>query len=88
MLEVPSTPWRGETWARSEALTHAPIDATWRKRTGEVTHTFTHFHLVLDVFAADIADHAAEGEWADPANLKELALPTVMKKIIALGLRA
>jgi len=88
MLEVPSTPWRAEAWPRKSALTHAPFEAAWRKRTGQVAHTFTHFQLKLDVLAgAAPRDAEIDGEWVDPAKLGELALPSVMKKIIALGLR-
>ena len=88
MLEVPSTPWRAETWRRESALTHAPFEASWKKRAGQVSHTFTHFHLELDVFAAVAPGRIeVDGEWADPERLSALALPTVMRKVIALGLR-
>jgi A/G-specific adenine glycosylase len=88
MLEVQSTPWRADVWPRKSALEHAPFDAEWKKRVGQVGHTFTHFHLELDVFAATAPRAAAlKGEWADPARIAELALPSVMKKVIALGLR-
>ena len=88
MLEVPSTPWRETALSHDEALTHAPFEARWLKRPGAVSHTFTHFHLELGVFAATAPKRIKlDGEWADPATLKELALPSVMRKIIALGLR-
>jgi A/G-specific adenine glycosylase len=88
MLEVPSTPWRGEAWGQAESLAHAPFKARWRKRVGEVAHTFTHFHLVLEVMTATAkAGLDVEGLWAEPEELGRLALPSVMKKTIALGLR-
>ncbi|MFZ1989020.1 MAG: NUDIX domain-containing protein, partial [Alphaproteobacteria bacterium] len=88
MLEVPSTPWRAEAWPRKSVLAHAPFEAEWKKRAGRVDHTFTHFHLELDVYATIMQPgFAFEGDWADPAKLNDLALPSVMKKIIALGLR-
>ncbi|HXZ67834.1 MAG TPA: NUDIX domain-containing protein, partial [Alphaproteobacteria bacterium] len=60
----------------------------WKKRVGRVGHTFTHFYLELDVCAAMAARGVAvDGEWADPAKLGELALPSVMKKVVSLGLR-
>jgi len=65
-----------------------PFEARWLKRTGAVSHTFTHFHLELDVFAARAPKRSKpDGEWADPRTLAELALPSVMRKVIALGLR-
>jgi len=88
MLEVPSTPWQEARWQRAAALAHAPFEARWARRAGQVEHTFTHFHLVLDVFAASApAQIEANGEWADPAALHALALPSVMRKVIALGMR-
>lgn len=88
MLEVPSTPWRGAAWERAESLAHAPFKACWRKRVGAVAHTFTHFHLVLEVMAATAQDGmTVDGLWAAPDELGRLALPSVMKKAIALGLR-
>ncbi len=40
------------------------------------------------MFAANAPrDVEIEGEWSDPETLGELALPSVMKKVITLGLR-
>ena len=86
MLEVPSTPWEvGRLPGRRAALAHAPAQAPWRKRAGLVAHTFTHFHLELEVYAGVTDDPPADGVWADPSRLGELALPSVMRKVIALG---
>ncbi len=41
MLEVPSTPWRAQSWQRKAALAHAPFEAEWKKRVGQVG---PHFH--------------------------------------------
>jgi A/G-specific adenine glycosylase len=89
MLEVPSTPWRKARWARAEALSHAPFEADWKRRAGSVSHTFTHFQLELDVFAVAARERVGiDGEWADAQALDQLALPSVMRKVIALGLRS
>ena len=88
MMEVPGTPWRVEPWGDSEALGHAPLAADWRPVEGGVRHTFTHFHLELDVRAASVgvADDelpgALKGEWIPADELAGQALPTVMKKVI------
>jgi A/G-specific adenine glycosylase len=84
MMEVPSTPWRAAPWDKDEAQAHAPVAATWRRVPDVVRHTFTHFSLELAVFAGTArASATAEGVWVLPARLKDHALPSVMKKIIA-----
>ncbi len=81
MTEVPSTDWREPPWTAAEARAAAPIKAPWRALPGTVRHTFTHFHLVLDVWAADTDLPPNEGAWSPPGGLGNYALPTVMKKI-------
>jgi A/G-specific adenine glycosylase len=84
MMEVPSTPWRGAAWDEVEARAHAPVTAQWRRLPDVVRHTFTHFHLELTVLAgAARANASAEGVWVPLDRLKEHALPSVMKKVIA-----
>ncbi|WP_422388041.1 NUDIX domain-containing protein [Candidatus Bealeia paramacronuclearis] len=50
---------------------------------GEVNHTFTHFHLNLKVWEG-ATRHLNQGEWVDFENLKDYALPTLMKKVLSL----
>jgi A/G-specific adenine glycosylase len=83
LMEVPSTPWREEPWTAAEAVTVAPAVAEWRPLDGVVRHTFTHFHLELTVLAGETPDGRADGEWVLPAALKDHALPTLMKKVVA-----
>jgi A/G-specific adenine glycosylase len=89
MSEVPGTDW-SETVDVTAALEHAPFQATRRMCKGEVKHTFTHFHLRLTVFRADELKEVygtMAGAWWSPANsLEEEALPTVMRKALALAL--
>jgi len=88
MMEVPTTPWV-ETPSPDEAhMDHAPLKAKWRKRLGTVEHTFTHFHLVLTVFAGEVkAKEAARaaGIWTPPEELDGEALPSVMRKVVTLA---
>ena len=79
MMEVPSTPWGEEAVAIDD---HAPADAEWRKLDGVVKHTFTHFHLELQVVAATADVPDAQGIWWPLDRLHEQALPTVMKKVV------
>lgn len=85
MMEVPSTAW-GESTARPED--HAPLAASWRKLPGHVTHTFTHFHLELEVLKAErivdgVLRQDGDYRWTRREDLAGEALPTVMRKIVA-----
>ena len=58
----------------------------WRRLPGVVTHTFTHFPLVLTVYRTSVgrATPAPAGtRWTQKRNLAEEALPNVMRKVIA-----
>lgn len=83
MMEVPGTDW---TEDRS-APPAPPLIARWRE-SGEARHTFTHFHLILDVRRADAALDAApeRGRWFPREEAMTQALPTLMKKVLKLGL--
>jgi A/G-specific adenine glycosylase len=49
-----------------------------------VRHTFTHFHLELAVLAGKArAGASGDGVWVPLDRLKDHALPSVMKKVIA-----
>jgi A/G-specific adenine glycosylase len=64
----------GDAW--DGAGGEAPFAAEWQDL-GEVKHTFTHFHLILQVKRADGPANPERGEFMDliPADL-----PTVMRK--------
>ena len=84
MMEVPSTLWRAKPWAVKEAEKAAPLKARWRRLPGTVAHGFTHFDLELVILAATVRGRAAHDRlWVAPASLKDYALPSVMKKVIA-----
>ena len=83
MMEFPSTPWQ-ETQPDADVLSsHAPCDVHWQKLEGTVEHIFSHFRLVLDVRVAYVATRfAGNHRWCRPADFNQLALPTVMKKVV------
>ena len=83
MIELPSTPWRDTPWSMAEAVAAAPVSAVaWTSLPGAVQHGFTHFRLELAVMAGFAgAPHA--GIWAQPRDLGDHALPTLMKKLAA-----
>jgi A/G-specific adenine glycosylase len=91
MTEVPNSEWlAGQEHAA--ALAQAPAVkgvARWHRKTGVVTHVFTHFPLELVVYTARVAarTRAPEGmRWVPIATLHDEALPNVMRKVIAHGL--
>jgi len=94
MMEIPSTPWIDKTEIITEAdrpEAHAPLTTQWQQdNTVSVRHTFTHFHLELDIWQARTSNStqlaaAADEErcsWVDINDLDNQALPTLMHKII------
>ncbi len=80
LMELPGTEWTETAWDDAAARAEAPLAARWEPLPGEVTHTFTHFHLRLRLMAAIGA--GPSGTWEHPARFARLALPTVMKKAI------
>ena len=82
MLELPGTPWRAERWGEAEALAHAPQPLRWRPA-GQVRHGFTHFELIIDLWAGK-ADRV-EGLLRPLDRLDEEALPSVMRKCVTMA---
>jgi len=95
MLETPSSPWGEEVPKGNAVHIHAPVKAEWRKVPGLVQHTFTHFHLELSVYRAEVGPDVVPKRAASPARcrwlkLRELsgaALPSVMRKVITHALK-
>ena len=91
MTEVPTSDWLAGRTTRRRCK-QAPMlkGATrWHRKTGVVTHVFTHFPLELVVHIASVParTRAPEGmRWVPIATLKDEALPNVMRKVIAHGL--
>ncbi len=82
MLEFPSTGW--DTGHVADA--DPPYCSDWQMTGKRAEHTFTHFHLVLDVMTSlevfDAAPGHGEGwRWIAPYDLAGEALPTAMKKV-------
>ena len=79
MLGFPGSDWDGAGGA-------APLAAQWAE-VGEVRHTFTHFHLILQVRVTSVAQDAValRGEFLAPAAFRPADLPTVMRKAFDLA---
>jgi A/G-specific adenine glycosylase len=91
MTEVPGSDWLAALDDRA-ALKQAPAlksVSRWHRKTGVVTHVFTHFPLELVVYTAKVParTRAPEGmRWVPIAALAGEALPNVMRKVVAHGL--
>lgn len=90
MTEVPNSDW---IVAQDDdaALAQAPAikGAKWYRRTGVVTHVFTHFPLELVVYTTTVGPRTRAPDdmrWVKTATLADEALPNVMRKVIAHGL--
>jgi len=88
MMEVPSSEWAKSDPSEKEARAAAPAALAWRTLPGKVRHGFTHFELELTVWAARGRRADVEGgQWVAVDGLGDVALPTLMRKVIAHALR-
>ena len=78
--------WPGSDWNDAPKAT-PPMDAAWQTLNDEALHTFTHFHLRLNI---EIAHVPAEAEAKNGVfmTLDPSALPTVMRKVYDLAVGA
>lgn len=82
--------WPGTAWVDSgDALPQVapPAEADWDTLSGEVRHTFTHFHLRLEVRVAqlDIDTPVSNGQFVTKDDFRPSDLPTVMRKAFDLA---
>lgn len=96
MAEIPSAPWRdirdiepGEGANDFEAVMR--LAGNWQAVPPVVRHTFTHFHLELEVMKASMPDRhdviglpddGSQWRWVALAALGFRAFPSVMRKVI------
>jgi A/G-specific adenine glycosylase len=89
MTEIPGTDWRAAEWHMPEALAQAPMPHAHWVKLGTVRHVFTHFELLLDVYAATVPDipkaAIADGFLCPEEALSAQALPSLMVKCLRLG---
>lgn len=76
--------WPGSDWidVKDPRPRNPPVAADWQRIPGEVRHTFTHFHLMLDVMVANVGPdvQADVGTFLPRAQFRPSDLPTVMRK--------
>jgi len=89
MLQPPLGEWGGKFPSHEEARTQVPFRAEWKKLSGIVRHGFTHFELEIEVWVAEVKRRPrtlpgmTSVVWVGTDDLHAVALPTVMRKIIA-----
>lgn len=73
--------WPGSDWSAAPDPA-PPVAVDWHDLGTEVRHTFTHFHLILKVYATVVPDQttADHGTWVPHEKFSPAALPTVMRK--------
>ncbi len=89
LWELPSTEWTAldaDIQGPEQALGFAAATSiSWRRLPKTVRHTFTHFHLELEVcHGVRAAKRKPKGTWVRIDQLDQYALPTVMKKVVQL----
>lgn len=92
MMGLPGPVWRDAPWPDTEAMAHAPmaprLRPQWHK-VGQVKHVFTHFTLMVDVYAARV--ERFPNSLVGPAGMvhragdDDVALPSLMRKCISLA---
>ena len=80
MMGFPTTAWETQTPSAEAAA------QSWSPRScvalpGRVTHTFTHFHLELQVMRVASEDADAGQQWCPQDELSAHALPSLMQKV-------
>jgi len=85
MTEFPGSAWLAGT-SLPNGEVDFPLEAAWTRLPGRVEHVFTHFVLLLTVYAADGArmDGVPAGmRYVAISGLRQEALPSVMLKVAA-----
>ncbi len=82
MMEVPSTNWQENKSEKPPGFLKKGTQ--YQKLPGKLKHVFTHFELIVDVVVVEGKNTKdIEGVWVNKDQMDRLALPTLMKKIIA-----
>ncbi|WND01985.1 A/G-specific adenine glycosylase [Temperatibacter marinus] len=86
MLGLPHTPWveRDTLPDLGESLTYSPGRGSFIKAGETSKHTFTHFHLITDIYKTSLTNkiNIENGEWVRIKDIKTAGLPTVFMKMI------
>ncbi|MEO1705814.1 MAG: A/G-specific adenine glycosylase, partial [Pseudomonadota bacterium] len=76
--------WPCTEWSSDPTDPAPPLEAHWTRLGAEARHTFTHFHLILDIEVAHVSTDAPQpsrGKFIQRASFRPSDLPTVMRKV-------
>ena len=88
MMEVPSTLWSTDNDEVERSFIDICGAGKFTALEQTVKHTFTHFHLELEVYHGGVNDFKLKcptTKWVAPDTLSAHPLPTLMKKVIQAG---
>ncbi|WP_113911016.1 A/G-specific adenine glycosylase [Roseovarius dicentrarchi] len=79
--------WPGSDWTEDAAAPAPPLEADWQTLNEQARHTFTHFHLRLNIAVAQVGMNAdpSKGDFIPLAQFQPAQLPTVMRKVFDLA---
>lgn len=82
LLALPTGDWT--PGPAPDPVSRAPAPADWRPAGVSVTHAFTHFDLMLEIWAARLTERpaVAGAHWLPTAELPAAGLPTLMRKVV------
>ncbi|MEQ9489289.1 MAG: A/G-specific adenine glycosylase [Alphaproteobacteria bacterium] len=91
MMEVPSSDWieNGPIAVEDGIVPPVPVRRL-TESPGLVRHTFTHFHLEIGLTRGRVDSGVSAPDtcvWITPDQFGDLALPTVMKKVVELAMK-
>lgn len=80
MSIVPTTDWNSNQDGKTGSAA-GPLHLDWANK-GEIRHTFTHFHLHLEVWLGSSENALEDGWWSKRDVLAGEALPGLIKKVL------
>lgn len=83
MMELPSTEWSVQHFDNLEESFLSIGIVNWKQIPNSVKHTFTHFHLEMQVYEG-VTDKNTDisGIWCNLEDLDKQAFPSLMKKVL------
>ena len=83
MMELPSTEWSVQHFDNLEESFLSIGIVNWKQIPNSVKHTFTHFHLEMQVYEG-VTDENTDisGIWCNLEDLDKQAFPSLMKKVL------
>jgi len=82
--------WPGTAWTETPPRPAPPAPGEWRRLGAEARHTFTHFHLRLEIETATLPGsiRPESGQFVARSEFRPGDLPTVMRKVFDLARQA